>query len=398
MKKYFLLGIILLIGIFYFFSKKETMVVESPETIPSVEEIVPAKKILFSYTISEGDTFTSVIEAIGGSYSEALSIVAAASSTYDLTRIRLGRDVRYELRNGELIYIEYDIDTEEKILLEKNKSGVFEAKKETIAYDVENVTERATIASSLFVDGNKAGMSDALILEIAEILSWSVDFATAVQTGDSVVVYYEKRTRNGNAAPHGKVLAVSFTNVGKTVQGFLFQDSDGKDQYYDEQGNSLVRQFLKAPLKYNRISSGYTNARFHPVTQTTAPHRAIDYAAPVGTPILATADGVVTMAQYYGGFGNYIDIRHNSIYETQYAHLSKYAAGIKPGVRVNQGDVIGYVGSTGWSTGPHLHYQIRKNGTLVNPLEVELPAGDPVSEEKKEEFERVKAGLQKFLE
>jgi len=152
----------------------------------------------------------------------------------------------------------------------------------------------------------------------------------------------------------------------------------------------MIKQFLKAPLKYKYISSGYTYARFHPVTHRNTPHLAIDYAASIGTPVMAVGDGTVTSAGWNGGFGNYIDIHHNSTYSTQYAHLSAYARGITRGAKVTQGQVIGYVGSTGWSTGPHLHYQIKKFGSLVNPMTIELPPGEPVAEEKQAEFESTK--------
>jgi len=175
-------------------------------------------------------------------------------------------------------------------------------------------------------------------------------------------------------------------------QAYRFVDSNEKEGYYDEKGNSLVRQFLRAPLHYSRITSGFAYARFHPILGKNTPHRAIDYAAPVGTPIMATADGTVTFAGWSTiGYGNFIDVKHNGIYSTQYAHLSRFGKGIKAGAHVQQGQIIGYVGSTGYSTGPHLHYQIKKNGHLVNPLEIELPAGDPIPEDQKEAF-------QKFIE
>lgn len=390
----------LCVGGYFLFLGDETTAVTpaevSVEAPADTTNIIPTRH-LETYTISDGDTFATVIETIGGSYSDALDMVDVASSTYDLTRIRLGRDIRYESKQGRVSYLEYDIDTEEKVVVEYLSTNGYQAHREDIQYDTTLVQQSATINSSLFADGNKAGMSDALILEAAEILSWSVDFATAIREGDSIRIYYEARTRNGQPGPHGKILALSFTNAGNTTNGYLFEAADGALKYYDDDGNSLIKQFLKAPLKYSRISSGYTNARFHPTQERTMPHRAIDYAAPLGTPILAVGDGVVTMAQYYGGYGNYIDIRHNSTYETQYAHLSRYAAGITPGAHVKQGDVIGYVGSTGWSTGPHLHYQIRKNGSLVNPLEVELPAGDPVPDEERGAFKKRRDELARFI-
>lgn len=384
-------------GYLLFTGEPASSVEPNPIVDSSEEDTTEPTRQLSRYTIAEGDTFATVIENIGGSYSDALEMVDVASTTYDLTRIRLDRDIRYNTEGQLVSYLEYDIDSEEKVVVEYITDKGYEARKEAISYDVSFVQQSATINTSLFVDGNAAGMSDALILEVAEILSWSVDFATAIREGDSVRVYYESRIRNGQPGPHGKILALSFTNAGKTTNGYLFEDNEGALKYYDDDGNSLVKQFLKAPLKYSRISSGYSYARFHPTQQRNMPHRAIDYAAPMGTPIRAVGDGVITTARYNGGFGHFVDIRHNSIYETQYAHLSRYAAGIAPGVRVSQGDIIGYVGSTGWSTGPHLHYQIKKHGQLVNPLEIELPAGDPVPEEDRGAFEERKASFEQYI-
>lgn len=379
------------IGLFFLFRPEGAAQSPQPEVVP-MEDNAPAApvRVLQSYTIQEGDTFATAVEQFGIGYSDMLEIVSTSQELYDFTNVRLGRDIRYEVQNGEVVYLEYDIDTEEIVVVEKN-NGAYTARKEPIAYAVEEVVAGGTIHSSLFVDGNAAGLSDALILEMADILGWTIDFATEVQQGDSFTVFFEKRKRNGQDAPHGRVFAVAFTNGGVEHRGYLFPDAEGKARYYNEEGNSMVRQFLKAPLRYSRITSGFSYARFHPVIGRNTAHLAIDYAAPLGTPILATADGTVTYAAWNGGFGNYIDIRHNGTYATQYAHLSSYAKGIKPGAKVSQGDVIGYVGSTGWSTGPHLHYQIKKNGTLVNPLTIELPAGDPVTQEERPEFERIKA-------
>jgi len=158
----------------------------------------------------------------------------------------------------------------------------------------------------------------------------------------------------------------------------------------------MIKQFLKAPLNYKYISSGYTYGRFHPVLHKNYNHLAIDYAAAIGTPVMSVGDGTIMMARWNGGFGNYIDVRHNDVFSTQYAHLSSYARGIRPGVHVVQGQIIGYVGSTGWSTGPHLHYQIKKYGSLVNPLTLELPPGDPVPDDMKEDFERTKSKLNSY--
>ena len=405
MKK--ILFILLLIGaaVFYFSSVNsldtEIVQVDQPDTAPEqqkdpIDPAIALEQSLKTYTIEEGDTFATAVETFGIGYGDMLNIVSSSQYIYDFTSVRLGRDLRYRKKGEDVTHLEYDIDNDDKIVVKKTAAG-YTAKKEPIPYTYKEAYGEGTILASLFVDGNKAGLSDALILDMAEILGWSIDFATAVQEGDSFKVAYKKRFRNGEEASHGEVYALAFTNMSKTHTATLFPDTEGNRRYYDPDGNSMVRQFLKAPLRYSRITSGFAYGRFHPVIGKNVPHLAIDYAAPRGTPILATADGSVTMSRYNGGFGNFIDIKLNGIYATQYAHLSAYAKGIRPGVRVAQGDVIGYVGSTGWSTGPHLHYQIKKYGQLVNPLTIELPAGDPVTEEERSEFERLKQDYTKKL-
>lgn len=364
---------------------------EDSESGQDTEETqVPKEKPLSIYTIEEGDTFAIAVEKFGISYSEMLEIMSAADEIYDFSKVRLGRELRYRKTGEKVTYLEYDMHTESKVVVTYVNDEYF-AEEVEIEYDITEEYAEGTINSSLFVAGAEAGLADAVILEMAEIFGWSIDFSTSIREGDSFKIAYEKRTRDGEDAMHGRVFAAEFTNNGTTFKAILFEDEDGKVRYYDEEGNSTVRQFLKAPLKFSRITSGFSYNRFHPVLGKNYAHMAIDYAAPAGTPILATANGVVSFANWNGGFGRYIDIRHNGTYETQYAHLSGFANGVKAGARVSQGQVIGYVGSTGYSTGPHLHYQIKKNGTLVNPLTIELPAGDPIEDDEREEFERVKA-------
>ncbi len=344
---------------------------------------------LFTHEIGDGDTFATILEETGIGYEDMMKILSCSSSTYDFTSVRIGKELKvYKDEEGDCVRLEYEPD-KERIIRVKIADGQYVAEEIPIEYDITTHVDGNTINESLWLAGLDIGLEEELIIEMADILAWSIDFATEVRTGDSFKVLYEKRERDGQYVGIGRVLAVKFINEDKKYNGYLFEDKDGKPAYYSEDGEAMVKQFLKAPLRYNRISSGYTYARFHPVTQRSAPHRAIDYAAPVGTPVMAVGDGTVTYAGYNGGYGNYVDVRHNETYQTQYAHLSSYAKGIRYGASVVQGQVIGYVGSTGWSTGPHLHYQIKKYGTLVNPLDIDLPPGDPVEEGKKAQFEAV---------
>lgn len=349
------------------------------------------------HMIVEDDTFTKAMEALGAGYAEALAILEAAADTYDFANIRLGKELALTLNDdGTPRLLTYEPNASDAIVVERGDDGTWSAREEEIEYDIEVVKARGTISSSLYEAGLEAGMGEGAIITLADTFAWSVDFATQVREGDSFEVAYEKRSRDGVEAGTGRVLTASFTNDGTRHEAYLFE-MDGKDGYYDESGNSLVRQFLKAPLSYSRITSGYTMARFHPVLGNNQPHRAIDYAAPAGTPVMATADGIISSYGWNGGYGNMASVRHNSTFTTNYAHLSKFAKGLKRGSAVKQGQVIGHVGSTGLSTGPHLHYEIVKDGTKVNPLQVELPAGDPIPEEQRAAFEERREELRKLL-
>jgi murein DD-endopeptidase MepM/ murein hydrolase activator NlpD len=370
------------------------------EQITLVNSVVEQKTaepeyVTTAYTVEVGDVFTAAMEALDIPYSTALEIVDVATDVFDFTRIRDGKTFVLYRKGGVAQKLLYEPDTERTIVVVLTPT--IKVVEETIIYEVTETVADATIESSLFVAGARAGMPDTLILDIADVFAWTIDFATQVQTGDSVRVLYESRTRDGVAAGHGDILAAEFTNNGRSYLGYKFTDADGKLQYYDEDGNSLIKQFLKAPLAYNRISSGFSYSRFHPTLGKNTPHRAIDYAAPAGTPILSVGDGTVVFAGWGGGYGNFVKIRHNSTYQTHYAHLSYFAKGLSVGDVVEQGQVIGFVGSTGYSTGPHLHYEIQKNGTLVNPLNIELPAGDPVPEALRASFEARKAVLHQQL-
>lgn len=347
----------------------------------------PAKEEIRTHEVVDGDTITSILQEFGYSYQDGLDLVEASKDIYDFTSIRLGKPFRQVSLEGVTLRVEYDINSEEMVIVHVNETP-WRIERLPIPYDIETAEAKATIHGSLFGAGLNAGLSEAGVLSLAEVFAWNIDFATQVQDGDEFKVIYEKRTRFGESAGEGRVLAASFTNSGETYRAFWFAP-EGKDGgYYDEEGNSLVRQFLKAPLTFSRITSGFTYARFHPVLNKNTPHRAIDYAAPIGTPVLATADGTIIFAGWNTvGYGNFVNIKHNSTYQTNYAHLSKIL--VKNGEHVKQGEVIGLVGSTGFSTGPHLHYEMKINGELVNPLEVQLPAGASIGEEDRAAFDEL---------
>jgi murein DD-endopeptidase MepM/ murein hydrolase activator NlpD len=238
---------------------------------------------------------------------------------------------------------------------------------------------QGTIESSLFETVVKIGESERLAMQLAEIFAWDIDFFQDIQQGDSFEVVLEKRFRDGRPAGDGRLLAARFTNQDLVSQAFYFKDGKRSPDYYDENGHSLRKAFLKAPLSFSRISSGFTFHRRHPITHRVKAHPAIDYAAPKGTPIHTVCDGTIIFASYKRYNGNCVKVRHPNGWVTMYNHMSKFARNIRSGKRVAQGQVIGYVGSTGLSTGPHLDFRMYRNGVPVNPLKVKSPPARPVS-------------------
>ena len=254
---------------------------------------------------------------------------------------------------------------------------------------VEEKTIYGTISSSLAESVSEAGGSAALTSLLVDVYAWQIDFFR-IQKGDWYKVIYEEKSVDGEPVGVGRILAVQFGHDGHEFQAFYFDQGNGID-YFDEEGNSLRKAFLKAPLNFTRISSRYSPRRFHPVQKRWKAHLGTDYAAPKGTPIRTVGDGVIVAAGYNGGNGNYVKVKHNGTYTTQYLHMSKIAKGIKSGTRVSQGQTIGYVGSTGLATGPHLCFRFWKNGKQVDALKVELPPSEPIDPTNLNAFEEVKA-------
>ena len=233
----------------------------------------------------------------------------------------------------------------------------------------------------------EAGVSPELIISLSDIYAWTVDFF-GLQKGDRFRVLYEEKLCDGEVVAVDTVRYAIFSHNGQDLPSIMYDQKDGGNIYWNEKGESMRKAFLKAPLKFSRISSGFSYARKHPVTRRVQPHTGVDYAAPKGTPVMTIGDGVITSMKYEGAGGNTIRIRHNSVYSTAYLHLSGYAKGLKTGQRVRQGQVIGYVGSTGRSTGPHLDFRVWKNGSPINPLKMQSPPAEPIKEGNKPAFEK----------
>jgi hypothetical protein len=253
----------------------------------------------------------------------------------------------------------------------------------------------ATIETSLWDAMLAGGLHPSLVVGLSDIFAWSVDFF-GLQKGDSFKVVYEEMSIDEKPLGVGKIYCAQFSGSGSSIYAIPFIQ-DGKESFFDGEGKSLRKAFLKAPLQYSRVSSRFSSSRLHPILRIRRPHYGVDYAAPIGTPVQAIGDGRVTQTSYEGGSGRMVRIVHNSVYSTAYLHLSRFGTGITPGAIVKQGDIVGYVGTSGLSTGPHLDFRFYKNGSPVDPLKVEAPPVEPVSEANKEKFEKSKTVVLSLL-
>lgn len=357
-----------------------------------MDEIIPqvkgAEKEVFdvSYVVEECDTLSAILESQNIKNEEAMNMTDAFDLVHSVSKIKIGNTISINFDEDEksVKLLQYQIDCETILKLEEIEN-FWVAKEETIEYENRIVNVHGEISSSLFETGVDLGLDFATILKMSDILSGEIDFSSDIQKEDSFKILYEKRFLYNEFVMDGKILAIEFSNQGKVFKSYRFFNGE-KDDYYNEDGDSMRKAFLKSPLNFRYISSGYTNARYHPILKRVMAHYAIDYAAATGTPVVSVADGKISFASWKNGYGNYIIISHANSYVTQYAHLSGYAKGIKYGARVEQGQIIGFVGSTGFSTGPHLDYSMKKNGVFVNPMTVNIPSGESVPEDLREKY------------
>jgi len=360
---------------------------------PAVISPAPASRE-HKETISSGSTLAEILSKYGFLPKEIHELKEQVKPVYDLGKIRAGREIRLlTTPGGGWTSLEYDID-ENKFLVVRNESGRFRAEIKEYPFEVRTAFLWAPIEDSPIAAVNKAGEEDFLALELSDIFSSDIDFYTDLRVGDAFRLVYEKKFLNGRSSGYGNILAAEFTNQGKTYQAFRFTYPDTrKSDYFDLDGNSLRKEFLKSPMKFARISSRFSSSRLHPIRKIYRAHYGVDYAAPLGSPVQATGDGTVTQAAWNGAAGRMIKIKHKNAYETMYLHLSGFAAGIRVGAKVDAKQVIGYVGSSGESTGPHLDYRIIYHGKYVNPLGWKFQPAEPL---RKEFMEAYKTEIEKL--
>ena len=321
-------------------------------------------------------------------------------SPRDVHAVSTSQPLGKRLRN---IYPGHDIrfffDSDDQLMALHYKPGplvtlIYEREGDAFASRQENeepirvlAYKHGTIDHSLFVASQRAGLTDALTMRLAQIFQWDVDFVLDIRPGDEFYVLFEELYHNEELIGHGEILAAEFINQGEHYRAIQYVDEEGDKDYFSPSGESMRKAFLRAPVEFSRISSNFNLRRVHPLFKTVRPHRGIDYAAPRGTPILAAGDGRVERATRTKANGNFVVIQHGEQFVTKYLHLSKFGRGIKRGARVNQGQVIGYVGATGWATAPHLHYEFLVNGVHKNPRTVSLPDAEPIPQQEMMRFQ-----------
>jgi murein DD-endopeptidase MepM/ murein hydrolase activator NlpD len=335
---------------------------------------LPAHTVCLS--VDSGDTLDSLFLAGGLSRSESAALVREFGRVIDLRRLKLGDLIRFaRTGTGAVASVSMKLNGWGQINA-KREGEQFAVRAEAAPRSAEQRVVSAGIKSSLYEAIRGEGESPELVQRLVDVFQWDIDFF-ALQPGDSFSLVVDKNFVGSDETGYGPILAARFLHRGEIYEAFRFEGPDGSG-YYTSSGAPVRKQFLKSPLRFSRITSGFSQHRFHPLLHIFCPHHGVDYGAPVGTPVMSTADGVVVFAGRGGGEGNFVRLRHNSRIQTYYLHLSRFASGIHPGARVKQGDVIGYVGMTGLATGPHLDYRISDGGKWLNPLEMRSITADPL--------------------
>ncbi len=342
-------------------------------------------KSLQTVTVKTGDSLALIFSRLGLSPRSLYNIMSIGKEVSRLKKLRPGQILNFHINENELNKLEYEVNLTNSLLITK-QDGKFQA--ELIHEELEPLVKhaKAVINDSLFLSGKRAGLSDKLIMQLVSIYGWDIDFALDIREGDSFTLIYEEQYKDGVKVADGPIIAAEFINRGTPLRALRYTHEDGRHDYYAENGDAMRKAFLRTPVELARISSRFNLKRKHPILNRIRAHKGVDYAASTGTPIKATGDGTVALAGKKGGYGRTIVLKHGGKYSTLYAHLHKYARGVRTGKRVKQGQVIGYVGKSGLATGPHLHYEFRVNGVHRNPLTVKLPKVESINKKALPEF------------
>ncbi|MEO5693492.1 MAG: M23 family metallopeptidase [Usitatibacter sp.] len=361
--------------------------VEYPLELPALAPLPLAdNRFVTQERVLRGDTVAALFERLGVRDSKALEFLRTDTTGRTLYRQLVpSRVLQAETGNdGELLALRYFLNTSSLLEVTRDPTG-FSARQRAVADPPRVLYSSATIRSSLFAATDAAGIPDAIAMQVARIFATDIDFHVDLRRGDRLSIVYEMIYESGELIAPGRILAAEFVNDGHTYHAVLFRDDEGGQGYYSFDGSNRAKAFLRSPVEFSRVSSGF-GGRVHPIFKNWRAHTGVDFAAPRGTRVIASADGTVVSAGSRGGYGNAVEIRHGGSITTLYGHLSGFASGIRAGARVRQGEPIGYVGSTGFATGPHLHYEFKISGMHQDPLRVALPKAEPVPAQQRARF------------
>ena len=407
------LALLILLFVFYTFLSGKIENYEDDKTVSSEKNFLTNEFIkasnnfnnqlkspykIFNYVVKNNDNIQEILTKFNIKNEQKFEVIEALKKE-KLISINAGKKIRiivkndYKSKKNDIINLIYPISNTLSLEVKKSENK-FEIKKNILKLKLKEVVVSNKIEKNLYSSATKEGIEPNIIIEFARIYGFEVDFQRDIRKGDEFEIYYEKFLDHNNIVRDtGRIIYASMKVNGRNINLYNFKDKDG-DGYYDLNGKSIVKSLMKTPINGARLSSSF-GMRKHPILGFNKMHRGTDFAAPTGTPIMASGSGTVTRARWCGGGGNCVKIRHNSTYETIYAHMSKFARGVKEGKKVKQGQIIGYVGSTGLSTGPHLHYEVLINGKKVNSQKLKLPSGKILKGDPRKEFEisRIKIDL-----
>jgi murein DD-endopeptidase MepM/ murein hydrolase activator NlpD len=373
-----------------------------PATSGATTPQTPVTKASFGLSsiniiVHPNDTLDAIFRRLKLNLADLATLRALPGLKARLDSLRPGESLHFMHRDGALVGLERRLNEEQTLKVVRSESGL---KADVLQNPLESRPRvlRAVINSSLFEAVENAGGHDQTAVALADIFGWDIDFVLDIRPGDSFVVSYKELYQDGVYVKDGPILAASFTNQGKQYRAVRYVDPDGNGHYYTPDGRSMHKAFLRAPLEFTRISSGFNSARKHPILNLIRAHKGTDYAAPIGTPVSAAGDGRIVYAGPKGGYGNLVEIDHSRGITTVYGHLSRFAKGTRVGEHVTQGNVIAYVGMTGLATGPHLHYEYRVNGVFKNPQTVSLPDAESIDPRLRDDFQTRTAPLLAALE
>ena len=393
------LGVLTAFGIAPETAIPAAQLVRQPLDIPELQPMADAPaRYVTQERVLRGDTVAALFERLGVHDTRALDFLRGDATGRAIFRQLVpGRMLQAETgSDGELLALRYFLSPTSLLEVQRGTSG-FKSRSRAVTEPPRMMYKTATIRSSLFAATDAAGIPDAVAMQVTRIFATDIDFHTDLRKGDRLSVAYEMIYDSGELVAPGRIVAAEFVNDGRVYQAVLFGDDAGGESYYSPDGSNRAKAFLRSPVEFSRISSGF-GGRFHPIFKNWRAHTGVDFAAARGTRVIASADGHVVSAGVRGGYGNAVEISHGGGITTLYGHLSGFAKGIRAGARVRQGEAIGYVGSTGFATGPHLHYEFKIGGVHQDPLRVALPKADPVPPQLRERFTRVAAHARETIQ